>query len=198
MTGKRKTREERLTEIRIVAGNVFACKGYHHTTMENIIEMTELSKGGFYHYYGNKKEILIDLMKDGNTQYMLKNPFMLKLNHSCNDEEKVEIILDAFLDKALVVNEGKRVYTMFAYEAMYDSEIWDIFLDLEKEFIEFLFNKLGLDKKIAMEDMLLISRLVNALLFSQNISRNPKLLIEKRKELKEMLRPLLNKLIYTK
>jgi len=70
MRNKRKTREERLCEILEAGKKVFLKKGYENATMEDIIAETELSKGGFYYYYSDKKEIMIDIMKSSNIMYM--------------------------------------------------------------------------------------------------------------------------------
>lgn len=57
--------EKRKEEIKNAAMKLFTEKGFSHTTMENIINETGLSKGGFYHYYNSTSDILYDLMKDG-------------------------------------------------------------------------------------------------------------------------------------
>lgn len=58
----RKTREERENEILEAALKVFLQKGYRKTTMEDIINETTLSKGGFYHYFGSTKKIFFAVL----------------------------------------------------------------------------------------------------------------------------------------
>ncbi len=57
----RKTKEERLEEIRQAAIRCFLEKGYRFTTMEDIVAQTTLSKGGVYRYYSGTREILLTL-----------------------------------------------------------------------------------------------------------------------------------------
>ena len=132
--------------------------------MEDIIAKTDLSKGGFYHYYGSKKDILIDVMARGNMKYMRYNPFMQGINPVMDKADKIDLLLEAFLDKALVVTDEKSVYAMFLYEGMIDVDIWQAFLKYEAEFMHYMFNKLGIEHPKDMNDYYLFSRLLNSLL----------------------------------
>lgn len=40
-------------------------KGFAHTTMEDLIRESGLSKGGFYHYYKSTTDVIYDMMLDG-------------------------------------------------------------------------------------------------------------------------------------
>lgn len=55
-------RQKREKEIINAAKKVFLEKGYVNATMEDIIDETELSKGGVYHYFNNKADICVKLM----------------------------------------------------------------------------------------------------------------------------------------
>lgn len=55
-------RQKREEEIINAAMKFFLEKGYIHATMEDIIDETELSKGGVYHYFNNKADICVKLM----------------------------------------------------------------------------------------------------------------------------------------
>ncbi|MCL0052705.1 TetR/AcrR family transcriptional regulator, partial [Peptococcaceae bacterium] len=59
----KKSREERIEEILKAAVCVFLEKGYRNATMEDIIAKTSLSKGGFYYYFKNTKEIFLAIME---------------------------------------------------------------------------------------------------------------------------------------
>jgi len=60
----KKSREERIEEILNAATRVFLEKGYHNTTMEDIINATTLSKGGFYYYFQSTKEIFFKILDE--------------------------------------------------------------------------------------------------------------------------------------
>jgi len=195
MANKRKTREERIDEIMDAAMKLFCSKGYQASTMEDIIAETELSKGGFYHYYGRKKDILIDMMARGNMQYMRYNPFMQEIRPEMDKDEKVELLLEAYLDKCLQVTNEKCVYAMFLYEGMMDEDIWRAFLKYEVDFMIFMFNKLGLEQVKDLNDYYLLSRLLNGLLLGQHTSRDHNCLLDNRDEIKNMLKPLVMRLV---
>lgn len=54
--------EERRKQILDAAGTVIAQKGYHGTTMDDIVKESKLSKGTLYWYFNSKKEIILALM----------------------------------------------------------------------------------------------------------------------------------------
>lgn len=45
------------------ARKVFSEKGYKNVTMKDIVEACDISRGGLYLYYGNTKELLLDLLQ---------------------------------------------------------------------------------------------------------------------------------------
>ncbi|WDV46348.1 TetR/AcrR family transcriptional regulator [Clostridiaceae bacterium M8S5] len=183
----RKTREQRLQEIWAAAKKVFLEKGYHKTTMEDIIAETELSKGGFYHYYNNTKEIIIDMMKQGSLSYIKHNPYMIELSESSTKEQKKEILLKSILDKALSITDDKRVYTMFLYEMMNDPQIWAIYLELEVQSIEALCKLADIDYNKHVKEMNFISRFTNSLLVSHHMFKEPDVFENERLAFKKFL-----------
>lgn len=52
------TKVERINSIIIAAYNEFIEKGYEQTSMNNIAERGSLSKGGLYHHFTSKEELL--------------------------------------------------------------------------------------------------------------------------------------------
>jgi AcrR family transcriptional regulator len=60
---KPETLEERKTQILQAALTCFARKGYHHATMDDIVEEAGLSKGGVYWHFGSKKELFLALFE---------------------------------------------------------------------------------------------------------------------------------------
>ncbi len=53
--------EARRQEIVDIAANVFAERGYHATSIDNLVEATGLQRGGLYHYIGSKEELLFQI-----------------------------------------------------------------------------------------------------------------------------------------
>ena len=190
MKKKRKTREQRIDEIMAAAMKVFVKKGYSNTTMEDIIAETELSKGGFYHYYTSTKEILIEMMARGNMQYMLHNEQMQNLNPDLTADQKVELLLEAFVNKSVQVTNEKKIYSMFLFEAMYDKDLWDAYIGYERTFMTYVFDKMGLDMPKDLNEFYLMSRILNALLIGQQTSHEPELMQRNKEKLKDLFRSM--------
>jgi len=45
------------------ASELFAARGYHGTTIDEIVQATGIAKGTFYVYFSSKEELLVELMK---------------------------------------------------------------------------------------------------------------------------------------
>ena len=58
---KKREKEQRKTQIIEAAENLFYLKGYSATTMQEIADMAELSKGTLYLYFKNKEELLLEV-----------------------------------------------------------------------------------------------------------------------------------------
>lgn len=55
--GRNKYPEETVNLIIEVATKLFTEKGYDHTSLQDIISETKLSKGAIYHHFSSKEEI---------------------------------------------------------------------------------------------------------------------------------------------
>ena len=51
--------QQRRDEIVDIAARVFARRGYHATTIDDLSEATGLGRGGLYHYIGGKQQLLV-------------------------------------------------------------------------------------------------------------------------------------------
>ena len=59
---RRREKEQRSEEILHSAETLFAGKGYHATSMEEIADLAEVSVGTVYFYFRNKEDLLIKLL----------------------------------------------------------------------------------------------------------------------------------------
>ena len=57
-------KEQRYNTILKAAETLFARKGYHSTSLEEIADMAEVSTGAVYFYFKNKEDLLIKLMQE--------------------------------------------------------------------------------------------------------------------------------------
>ena len=73
MENKRLSKEKRRKQIKDVALELFVNKGYAKTTMDEIVQAVGISKGGMYHHFAGKEEILfLDASRKKLTDYNLK------------------------------------------------------------------------------------------------------------------------------
>jgi AcrR family transcriptional regulator len=57
-----KTRyDKKREEVVSVAAKIFAEKGYHATSIDDLVRATQLQRGGLYHYISGKKDLLIHI-----------------------------------------------------------------------------------------------------------------------------------------
>lgn len=64
MTPKPDVSEERKAQIYQAAQACFGRKGYHRTTMDDIVAESGLSKGALYWYFKSKKELFLSLFQE--------------------------------------------------------------------------------------------------------------------------------------
>jgi AcrR family transcriptional regulator len=64
MAGGRPTKEERRAQILEHAQAVFAEKGYHHATVDDIVARVEIARGTFYLYFSDKRTVFEDLVDE--------------------------------------------------------------------------------------------------------------------------------------
>mgnify|MGYP003564327184 CR=1 FL=1 len=79
-----KKSDERRNQILDVAQELFLSKGFHKTTINDILKIVDIAKGTFYYYYESKMDVL-ELTALEKFAYIISNPH----NHS---EEKEKIL----------------------------------------------------------------------------------------------------------
>lgn len=60
----RKKYDDRQREVLDACARAFAERGYHGTSIDDLIEATGLARGGLYHYIGSKSEALTRILDD--------------------------------------------------------------------------------------------------------------------------------------
>ena len=103
-----------------VAWQLFHDKGYDHTTVDDIIELSGTSKGSFYYYFNTKDELLSTLSTVLDDYYeelyaemdqeMNNYDKLLYLNYKVHSmiEEKISIDLLASLYSTQLISKGQR------------------------------------------------------------------------------------------
>ncbi len=60
---RQREREQRFQSILDAAENLFAKKGYHHTNMEEVADLAEVSVGTVYFYFKNKEDLISQMLE---------------------------------------------------------------------------------------------------------------------------------------
>ena len=60
---RQREREQRFLSILDAAENLFVKKGYHHTSMEEVADMAEVSVGTVYFYFKNKEDLISQMLE---------------------------------------------------------------------------------------------------------------------------------------
>ncbi len=95
----------KMTSIAKSAARLFNEKGYLETSMDDISAAAKLSKGGIYHYFSSKNEIL----------YFISTNFMGLLLK--NLEQELEEIQDNFAKIQFIISRHIGFYTKYISEA---------------------------------------------------------------------------------
>ncbi len=112
-TLKRKEREklQRRNSILSAARDLFYRKGYQTTTMEEIAEKAELSKGTLYLYFRSKDELYISIIEEG--FYELEEKLTQATKRKRNVEQKIRAIYYTFIQHCLDNPEYFRITQYF-------------------------------------------------------------------------------------
>lgn len=126
---KRKNKSERVEEILEAAIRVFNDKGFRSTTMEDIINETSLSKGGFYHYFKSTDEILLAVMES--ETYLVFN-FMRDELAGLDRDSLIEALVDMMTARIVRENPSKQLFIMFFFEMLDKPEFMEKYFALEE------------------------------------------------------------------
>jgi TetR/AcrR family transcriptional regulator, cholesterol catabolism regulator len=99
-------------EILRVAARLFQQRGYHATSMNDVAAALKLSKGGLYHYFQSKDEILFELMSHALdiTEQRVLEP----LRSIPNPEERLRTLIRLHVDVVLSMRD--REITVLLHE----------------------------------------------------------------------------------
>lgn len=106
--------KERLLES---AKELFSKKGYHETTVDEIVEKANLSKGAFYFYFKKKEDILKELV-----HIMSENMINNLLAHVNTQRSVEEILISCVSDFFEMFYKDKEIAYIFFFELLRTSE----------------------------------------------------------------------------
>ncbi len=172
-------KEERKKQIKEVAIDLIGENGYKNTSVQDILDVMDYSKSGFYHCYESKSELLKDIMLDG---FEYRNKKMLEQKNG-NEKDK-NIVIETLIDKIFDCNKYKKIYCVLNTEMPNNEELKSIYKfvvdDIKNNFLEFC-DKNGFEDylKINTEEFLVFlnSLIVGVSIYEQYDNENYKDLI---------------------
>jgi len=115
------SKEERRAQILQAALTCFARKGYHLTTMDDIVAESGLSKGSLYWHYKSKKDLLLAAMQ----WYFdrLAADFEATLQQATTPLGMLQAMGDRFTEILAAMEPVFRVFIDFYAETRHDAEV---------------------------------------------------------------------------
>jgi AcrR family transcriptional regulator len=95
---RRADRKEKLRYIRRAAYVCFSDKGYHQTSVDDICETAEISKGSFYWYFDSKQAVFLDIVDTWATE--VEQELGQQFEEAVTSAEPFEHILGALRKEA--------------------------------------------------------------------------------------------------
>ena len=99
------------------AKELFSEKGYHQTTVDDIVQKAQVSKGAFYFYYKSKEEIMKALVLDMSDR-MIGN-LEKRVNEGLSVDETLKLCVSEFLE---MFYEDRHIAYIFFFELLGTSE----------------------------------------------------------------------------
>ena len=185
----KKSREERIEEILRAAVCVFLEKGYRNATMEDIIAKTSLSKGGFYYYFKNTKEIFLAIME----RYGKTNVEEIKkmVDESPDKESFFKELADYLFIRILKETDEKKIYIMAVSELFYDKDYIYRLRDMRNAYIEaaikYCCEKFKLNREEMKRKLELLAEVFESLSIGCYLFKREKFYIDQEDNVKKLL-----------
>lgn len=178
---------KRKQEIQQAAAGLFLSEGFKDTTMEAIVKETSLSKGGVYHYYSNKTDILFDIMAEGNSYRSNRINETFKIDPDC---DQTDLIAEVIVNKMLADNDFLPLYIIFLKEAQTNQKLKELLIVLKHDAIgklSFIFDQLDPKYNVLLEGEFIMN-LINSILLGSVILDAHACFYTNKEVLKEMMK----------
>ncbi len=126
-------------ELMRVAEKLFLEKGYEETSIDDILKASSLSKGGFYHYFKSKEEVLTEsiLLLMRNTREKLEP---IVADGKLAAVEKLKLFLER---KRTLIEPEKELVKYLGMIMQSDFTLYKYYITLAQEYVELLSKIIG-------------------------------------------------------
>ncbi|WLR43410.1 TetR/AcrR family transcriptional regulator [Bacillus carboniphilus] len=90
-----KTNKQHVIEV---AANLFFLRGYHLTSMDEVVKESGVSKSNIYYHYKTKEELAIGVLK-WRISFLDQSIYEIESNQESNVQEKIRSLYQLFKDK---------------------------------------------------------------------------------------------------
>ncbi|HZQ83553.1 MAG TPA: TetR/AcrR family transcriptional regulator [Acidimicrobiales bacterium] len=101
---------ERRAQLMEYAAQRFAEKGYHPTSVAEIVQGMEVGKGVFYWYFSSKEELFLEILKDAQTS--LRRRQQSAIGDEIDPIKRIELGMRASM---AWLSEHRHLYTLFQF-----------------------------------------------------------------------------------
>ena len=98
LSRKERERQRHRNEIMAAAEKVFAEKGYHECSIQDIANEAEFSVGTIYNFFSNKEGLFSSILKNGKAE--MASEIDRRMNELACPVEKIRSIVDCFMETA--------------------------------------------------------------------------------------------------
>lgn len=133
--GRNKYPEETVRKILDTAERLFTEKGYDHTSLQDIIDQTGLSKGAIYHHFASKEDIFCSVC-DRIGQRSAEVPIQIRDDPALNGLEKLRTIFKASLNPEHQTKMFRMMPCLMDNAKFLAVEMQNIFKEVVPEFVE--------------------------------------------------------------
>lgn len=96
--GRSKNSEQTVEEILAISTKLFLEKGYEKTSIQDILDALNLSKGGLYHHFSSKEEILNAVLEKRSHELSIMFHDLIVHTKADNAKEKLKKIFYQFMN----------------------------------------------------------------------------------------------------
>lgn len=141
----RRERKKEETRLNIIDCSIelFRAKGFHETSMEEIAEKADVSKGTLYNYFENKESILIAYVQSTIVNYGQEMKSIL--NDPQGIREKLRLLLDFRHDLFGKDLELTAIYTSYRMQSLFSSATANPFINPHRSGLENLILEIIVD-----------------------------------------------------
>ncbi|MGF6357378.1 AcrR family transcriptional regulator [Paenibacillus sp. 4624] len=161
---------EQKKSIISAARKLFHTKGFSETSMNQIIEAAESSKGNLYHHFKNKEHLFVYILEDDATQWLKE--WEQEVEKTKADSDDILYILAEFIAKSRGNLYYHKTTAEFYSSAFKSDEITEKIKEIDKLYLDFFVNiikKCQAEKRInPKEDPKMLGYFLMSLLFISN------------------------------